>query len=143
MMEASIWVRASAYLIDILIISVILLPLKSFNADGYTKIANSLLKNPGALVEFVLISLVIALITILYFALLEYRTGQTLGKMLMKIKVVSGNKKITFNQAFVRNISKMSLLFILIDCLNMAINKTNQRFLERLTGTEVINLWAK
>src|SRR3989338_7908386 len=52
---------------------------------------------------------------ILYFTLLEAKYSRTIGKMALNIKVVSeNNKKITFKQALIRNITKTVPIFMAI-----------------------------
>ena len=133
--KVPLWKRIIAYLIDTLILTgVVFYPLSK-----KLEIQNSLefiLKNPS---QYILITIVIALLTILYWAILEFQIQQSFGKMLMRIKVRSKTKILTFSQCFIRNISKISSLFLIIDTLYMVIKNTNQRYFEKLSNTEVIN----
>ncbi|MEK6904657.1 MAG: RDD family protein [Nanoarchaeota archaeon] len=140
---ASLWMRISAYLIDILLLAVVLYPIRSLNIDYYSSFLHAASKSPLLAWNLFAISMITALIILFYFSLLEHKTGQTLGKLLMKIMVVSKNKRMTFGDALLRNVSKIHLIFLLADCLNILINRSNQRYLEKYSNTEVISLWAK
>ncbi len=137
---APLWRKACAYLIDILIISVfILLPLSSIYPEGSStswEESISMIKKEITKTH-VLVSLIMALLTILYWAVLEYKLSQSLGKMLMKIKVRSLTSTLTFKQCFVRNITKVSFPLLLLDSLYMMKSKS-QRFFDSLAETEVV-----
>ena len=80
----------------------------------------------------------VSILTVLYWSVFEYNLKQSPGKMLLKIYVNPTDKNLTFSHAVVRNLSKMSGLLLLIDCLYMVIKKTNQRYLETVAKTEVL-----
>ena len=81
------------------------------------------------------------ILTILYWAVLEYKLGQTPGKMLMKIRVRSLNAQLTFKQCIFRNITKLSFLLLLLDTL-YTFKSGNQRFFDTLAQTQVIEIQA-
>ncbi|MFP4111545.1 MAG: RDD family protein [Candidatus Woesearchaeota archaeon] len=107
----------------------------------------------------------IALLSLLYFAVLESRLGQTLGKMMMNIHVInlsdlirSGEKqktkaksiserKISFFQAVIRNLFvfpffPFALLWI-IDPAFMIFSKNGQRLSERLSKNMTVEVLSQ
>lgn len=141
---APLWKRACAYLIDALILSLIIyVPLKK--AVPTAVIDQSALFSPMMYqhVKSIIISfLIVALLTILYWSILEYKTSQSLGKMLMKLKVQSTEKSLTFRQCVLRNLTKISSLFLLLDTLYILKSGT-RRFFDVLSRTEVIDVSQK
>jgi len=86
------------------------------------------------------LAIVIAVITVLYWALLEYKLSQSIGKMLMRIKVVSTTgKPLTFAQCLTRNLSKFSTILLALDTLYMFKSGTH-RFLDTVATTQVIDM---
>ena len=102
-----IWRRIFAYIVDVLIIQIIVelifynklknyLPSKLSFTEYYTNISS----NPKLASFFVVIGITASLLAIIYFTLLELKYGQTIGKMLFKIKTFSSiDKKMTLKQA--------------------------------------------
>ena len=143
---APLWKRTFAYVIDVLIVDlVIVLPFQpllnkiSGKGENFAEMYAFFNNNPANIKIIFFVSLLISLFTVLYWAILEYKLKQSVGKMIMKIYVRSKTKNLTFYQCFVRNISKMSLLPLVVDCSYMFFKKTNQRYLEKITNTEVID----
>lgn len=140
---APLWKRAFAYVIDVLIISVIIFlplnqisPSKAVEAETFMDIWASI--NEQITVKTILFGLIAAILTILYWSILEYKTSQSIGKMLMKIKVHS-SQPLTFWQCVLRNITKFSTLFLFLDTLYMLKSGT-KRYFDKLSQTEVIEL---
>lgn len=141
---APLWKRVFAYVLDVLIVDfIIVLPFQPlleriYNKDDFVDIYNFFSSHPENMMVIFLVSVLISLLTILYWAVLEYKLQQSFGKMLMNIYVRSKTKKLTFLQCFTRNISKISLLFLIVDSSYMFFTRTNQRYLEKVSNTEVI-----
>ncbi len=77
----------------------------------------------------------------LYCAFFDYVIGGTVGKMLLKLKVVGTTGKMDVAQALLRNVSKVFVPLLLIDwILGMAIdtNDPRQKFTDQLARTSVI-----
>lgn len=129
--------RIIAYAIDVLILNFLILkPFKhQINIDKLFAI--NLNK------EFIIISLSISILTLLYFTLLELTVRQTLGKMITRIYVSSTKKEFTLQQALMRNITKIVTLTLALDVLYAVINKTHQRYFEKLSYTEVLKIKEK
>lgn len=139
---APLWKRVCAYLIDALIISVVVvLPLsKLYDKTNLT--ASSwrdalFLMQQGLTFKTIIVSLAIAIITILYWTLLEYKTHQTPGKMLLNIKVISAREQLAFSQCLLRNLTKFSTVLLFLDTLYM-IKAKHRRFCDTLADTFVV-----
>jgi len=136
-----LWRRVFAYLIDSFIVSMIIFfPLRNFYPES---------PNPETISEMIsffssdftggviLISLIAAILTILYWAVLEFKISQSIGKMVMGIKVISTKDKLTFSQCIIRNLTKISTLLLLLDTAYM-FKSGNQRFLDTIANTQVV-----
>jgi uncharacterized RDD family membrane protein YckC len=76
-----------------------------------------------------------------YCAFFEYLIGGTLGKMLMRLKVVAISGKIDLAQALLRNVSKVVPFFLLLDwILGMAMDTQDprQKWTDQLARTSVM-----
>src|SRR3989344_7487246 len=143
------WRRSLAFLIDIFIIGLLTSPLQGLinkrilipkDLPGLIEFFN----NPNILEEhrnfLLLISLLIFLIALAYWSILESTLRQSLGKMVVNIKVESKN----FLQCVIRNLSKALLFFdmlffiFLIDIIYMRINKEHLRLFEKLSKTREV-----
>ncbi|MDD5253887.1 MAG: RDD family protein [Candidatus Nanoarchaeia archaeon] len=125
--------RSFAYILDILIVDMfIVFPFKSFLED-YNYIINFNFD-----FKFIVLVLVVALLTLSYFAVFEYYFNQTIGKLILGIKTISRKGRLTFTQALNRNVSKISTLLLILDCLYL-LKKTNQRYSDKLAHTMVVD----
>ena len=143
---APVWKKACAYVIDALVVSfIIVLPMSNFyprtavKAESFADIWSSVKQTSG---KTMVISLVIALLTILYWAILEYKIGQTIGKALMKIRVRSVIGHLSFKQCFIRNITKASTMLLVLDTLYI-LKSGSRRYFDKLAQTEVIEFAAQ
>ncbi len=131
----SLWKRVAAYIIDIIIVNLIIVyPFKGFFGNFEN---NGLLKELGS--EIFMVFLIISALTILYWTLLEFFLRQSIGKALLNIYVRSTEKELKFWQCLVRNLSKINTLLLFIDSLNILFNKEHQRYLEKMSNTEVVD----
>ncbi|MFA7398684.1 MAG: RDD family protein [Crenarchaeota archaeon] len=90
-----------------------------------------------------LLPFVLGILQLIYFVILDVSWGATIGKRLMKLEVQSVNGgKITFDKAFIRNISKIYGLLLLLDWLIGIIStgNKNQKFLDRSAGALVTRI---
>jgi uncharacterized RDD family membrane protein YckC len=144
---AALWKRVAAYFIDIVLVTyVILSPLTKgidVKGDSVGEFYSTLSNNPELAKNFIIVMFLSSLLIVLYWTILDYANGASVGKMLMRLKVISKNKKMTFSQSFVRNITKMSSTLLLLDGLYMIFKKTNLRYFEAFTNTEVVETWGK
>lgn len=89
--------------------------------------------------EVLILSLVVASLTLLYWSFLEFNFQQSVGKILMRIKVKgTGKKAPTIFQIIIRNVTKLSTVLIIFDTLYMILKKSNQRYFERISKTTVV-----
>jgi uncharacterized RDD family membrane protein YckC len=82
------------------------------------------------------------LLFILYFSLAESIYGYTLGKRVMGFQVVTvGGRKLDLTTAFIRNISKIFVLLLLLDILGGLLTQgdLHQKYTDRIAGTNVIS----
>jgi uncharacterized RDD family membrane protein YckC len=131
---APYWKRFLAYLIDFFIVGfLVTLPFRKVLSE-FDFVSQ---KNDPI---FGYISLIFVIVIIFYSALLEYKLGQTLGKMLLGISTVSlTDKNLKFSQAFLRNLTKPFSIVFLVDILYMLFKKNHQRLFEVFSNTLVVN----
>lgn len=148
---ALIWKRIAAFFIDIMIINLIVLfPFRGLFQKIIPKEypfseAYKLLSSADYTGHISSISFMISILVILYFLMLEKKTGQTIGKMLMKIYVVSDTNSLKIWQLLTRNLIFIPVFpFVLlwvVDPLFMFFTKTNQRLSEILSKTRVVGMY--
>jgi uncharacterized RDD family membrane protein YckC len=90
------------------------------------------------------LSFLVGILEVLYFTVLDVSWGATLGKRIMglQVQMVNGSK-VTFDKAFIRNISKILWPFLLIDwILGIATPGSDQRqkYTDRIAGTTVVQV---
>ncbi len=85
-------------------------------------------------------SFVFGVLLMLYFILMESSSGATLGKQIMKLRVISLHGELETGNVFVRNISKIFFLFLLLDWLIGFATEGDpkQKWLDRYVGMTVI-----
>lgn len=84
---------------------------------------------------------VMGFIYVLYFTIIEYLYGFTVGKKLMGLRVMSiDDNKLTLEKSFIRNISKIYWIFLLLDVIGGFLTKGNprQKYTDRIAGTLII-----
>ena len=150
---ALLWKRIAAFFIDATIINLfILFPFRRLFQNIIPKDysfseAYKLLSTSIDYTKFISsVSFAMLILVILYFFMMEKRMGQTIGKMLMKIYVVSDNNQLKAWQLLTRNIVFVPIFpFILLwilDPLFMFFTKTNQRLTEILSRTKVVEKYS-
>lgn len=139
------WIyRLIAYIIDSIIIGIpayiiywLITPLFSVNINYGFGVVVSV---PPWWLGF-LLPLILGVLELVYFIILDSKSGATFGKRIMKLQVQTVNgSKLTINQAFIRNISKIYTLLLLLDWLIGIISTGNkqQKFLDRAAGAVVV-----
>jgi uncharacterized RDD family membrane protein YckC len=93
---------------------------------------------------WLLLPLIFGLIWVLYSAFLDTSWGATIGKRVLglQVQMVNGSK-VTFNAAFIRNISKIIWFFLLLDwILGIATPGADrrQKYTDRMAGTTVVQV---
>jgi uncharacterized RDD family membrane protein YckC len=133
------WIeRIVAYVIDVIIVGVVLGILALFVAIPFFLAGGFALA--GAF--FGGFALLAGIILIFYFPITESMWGASLGKRVMSLKVVgkTGSNP-TFVDAFIRNISKIYWLLLLLDIiLGLATTKGyQQKYSDHMVGTSVVH----
>ncbi len=150
---ALLWKRIAAFFIDIIIINLIILfPFralfrkiipKDYSFSEAYKFLGSSTNYSGFLAS---VSFVISILVILYFFMLENKSQQTIGKMLMKIYVASNANNLKKWQLLIRNLVFIPLfpfvLLWILDPLFMFFTKSNQRLTEILSKTKVVEKYS-
>jgi uncharacterized RDD family membrane protein YckC len=149
---ANLFKRVLAFILDLFIINLLIYPLASIvrkivpETTSYMEAYTLLLNNPQYVNILTNISLLIAIIAILYFSILEFKLKQTVGKMVANIYVVSENKELRLWQCFVRNLFLLPFIpFILlwiIDPIYAIFTKENKRFSDVIAKTKVIEYYS-
>lgn len=122
--------RFAALIIDFLIV---LLVIWVFSAIVYPLIA---VANIFGILNYWLI--VTALVVIAYFTYFEGKLGTTPGKNVMKIEVVVDNGEMNYKKAFIRNLSKIFGVLLIIDIIvDYAFGNSKLRYLDEVAGTDV------
>ena len=143
---ASIWKRVFAYIIDLFVISfVVFMPLKRFFSDmpegEFEAVISYFSQYNTFSLDFFIVSFIAALLTVLYWALLEFYLSQSIGKMAMKIKVVTIDKsRLDFRKCFLRNVTKVSTFVLFLDMLYGIFTKKYRRYFEVITRTKVVDV---
>lgn len=80
-----------------------------------------------------------ALIIIGYFTYLEGKFGLTLGKNIIKIKVIADNGNMNYEKAFKRNLSKILWFPLIIDVIAGYMAEGSKiRYLDKYAATNVV-----
>ncbi len=146
---ALVWKRLLAFLADLLIINLVLFfPFKRIlqkaipEFGDYSEAYNYLAANQGYTATLTVVSFVMALLALTYFASMEYKIRQTPGKILFNIRVMSDVKEGAIWQFVVRNMFIIPIfpfvLLWIIDPLFLFFTKTNQRLSEILSKTKTV-----
>lgn len=147
-MPTPLWKRVCAYIIDVFIIAILIEApfgglIKKVAGDSSNKTISELYSyltlNPLSSNILIFITLLMTALALLYWSVLEYKFGQTIGKMFLKLYVVSEKGNLTFKQCLMRNISKLSSILIIIDSIPLLKPINTQRFSERYAKTKVID----
>ena len=150
--SASVWKRLAAFVFDLLLINLIVFyPFRGFMekimpAGSIKETYQFLINNAKLAGALSYVSAVMAVLAILYFALLEYKTGQTIGKILMRIYIVGDGKELRLWQCLARSMFLMPVFpFVLLwalDPLFMFFTANSQRLSEILSRTRTVEDFA-
>ena len=90
---------------------------------------------------WLVLPLLLGILQLIYFIILDTAWGGTIGKRVMGLQVQTVNGgKISFEKAFIRNISKIYGLFLFLDWLIAVVTAgadKRQKFTDRWAGTTV------
>lgn len=79
------------------------------------------------------------MVQVFYSAILEYSSGKTVGKALMKLEVEQLTQRFYMSEALIRNFSKLHGILLLLDWIvgMMTEGDPRQRYLDRVAETTV------
>jgi len=130
------WIkRVIAYIIDSVIVSIvtaIMLILILFPI---------FIANPSTFFNIFSFPFEMGILSVLYFVIAEKAYGTTIGKQLLRLKVVTKtDEKINLEKAFIRNISKIHGLLLLLDIIGGIITTTDllQKYSDQIAKTKVV-----
>ncbi|MGB9936836.1 MAG: RDD family protein [Methanobacterium sp.] len=82
-----------------------------------------------------------AILIIGYFTYLEGNYNTTIGKNIVKIKVIADNGEMNYETAFKRNLSKILWLPLIVDIIvGYASGDSKSRYLDKFAGTNVVSV---
>ncbi len=140
------WIRRLvALVIDVVAITIVIVVASliifiSYLISGIA--AGQFFANPLAWFNFLSLPLIVGIGLILYSPLSEVTWGATLGKSSTGLKVTRLNgERPTLGQAFIRNISKIYWILLLLDVVIGLATQTDykQKFSDRYAGTVVVS----
>ena len=147
--NASLIKRGVAFILDLTIINLIIAyPLKGLinsflpEFSSFTETYNYFLTNQELSSGLLFISFTISILSIAYFTILESRIGQSIGKKLLHLKVISLGEKPKTWRYILRSLFLIPVFpFILLwflDPIYIFFNTKGQRLTESISKTKVI-----
>lgn len=147
---AGFWIRFLASVVDGIILNMISMAVTviglfvwSWGADGSISFTDS----PDLLFEAYasisgLIAFFMLAVNIVYYTLFHAGSGQTPGKMLMRIRVVrTDGRRLSIGAAFLRWVGYLvSMLFFCLGFLWVGLNRSKRGWHDYLAGSKVIRL---
>jgi len=145
------WKRIIAFIIDIIILDIVFsfafgwLINSSISSEISFSQTYEMMNNAADSSELKTVFLIIFLLAFVYFYKLEKIYGQTIGKKILNIYVVSTKEKFIWWQAFLRNVGLLPLLFLpvilLADPFFMAFSRSGQTLSEILSQTKSVEVF--
>lgn len=94
--------------------------------------------------SWLILPFIFGIIQLFYFVILDVAWGATIGKRILGLKVqMTNGSKVQFGQAFLRNVSKIYWLFLLLDwIIGIATPGPDrrQKYTDRMAGTTVVQV---
>lgn len=138
---AGFWVRLAAYIIDSIIVAVVLLVVRLIWI-GVGAIISGTILDGNVLFHYSLKDIVLYIFKVMYFVLLTWCTGTTIGKRLMNLRVVPANRsqKLSFVDVLYRETIGRFLcgVSIWIGYIIVGIDKEKRGFHDMLCDTRVV-----
>jgi uncharacterized RDD family membrane protein YckC len=92
--------------------------------------------------NILLFPFILGILEVLYFVILEVAWGGTIGKRLLGLTVqMTNGNKVTLDKSFIRNISKIYWLLLLLDWIVALVTPgadRRQKYTDRIAGTTVV-----
>lgn len=109
------------------------------------------ISNIGSFFNILSFPFLIGLVSILYFSIAESVYGASIGKHLLGLKIVTKSGAMpTFEKAFLRSLSKIHPLLLLLDVVGGLITSSDlrQKYSDKMANTtviseEVIGVWTR
>lgn len=141
---AGFFIRLAAYLLDLLIVNLVLIPFHFIFFVIYLIIAESFLTRQF-LFQYNLYQLFCFALVILYFVCMTYCTGQTLGKMIFEIKVISvkGEKLGFWNVVYRETVARFLSSLLGIGYMMIGVEAQKNGLHDNLSDTRVIYRYRK
>ncbi len=139
-----LWKRILAYFIDVILLSFFILSSLTeqltLDFDSSESVFQSFASYSTSFSsDYLLLAFTFAFFVLLYFSVFECWFGQTVGKIILGLQVEGTKKKqVSFLQAIIRNITKLSGGLLFLDTLYLLLKKGNQRYFEVLSDTHVV-----
>jgi uncharacterized RDD family membrane protein YckC/phage FluMu protein Com len=140
--KAGFWVRVAAALIDSLLVSVLQF-IFALLLRVATGVDESMLNQPGAIMMTIATALLGAVLAIFYYVFFTGYSGQTPGKMALRLKVIrSDGADIGYGRAFLREVPAKFISGILlgIGYLMVAFDRQKQGLHDKIADTYVIKI---
>ncbi|MCP1101474.1 putative RDD family membrane protein YckC [Aequitasia blattaphilus] len=138
---AGFFVRLGAYLIDLIIVNASLLIIRLMLLVFMSLLSDTPLSG-NILFHFSLLDIILYLCKVLYFILLTYFTGTTLGKRAMNLRVIHKNsyQKISLMEVVFREtIGRfLSSIILYAGYLMIGIDKEKEALHDKLSDTKVV-----
>lgn len=138
---AGFWVRLAAYVIDSVIVAIGLLVVR-LAWIGIGALISGTILDENVLFHYSLKDIVLYIFKVMYFALLTWCTGTTIGKRLMNLRVVPAdrNEKLSFVDVLYRETVGRFLcgISIWIGYIIVGIDKEKRGFHDMLCDTRVV-----
>ncbi len=136
--SAPLWKRVVAYVLDVFLLTLVLSPLTHpFQVEENQSLAEILSVTFSS--QYLALAFILAFFFLIYWSVLECWFGQSVGKIILGISVEGIKKKqISFLQAVIRTVTKLSSLLLFFDVLYMLLKRKDQRYFEVLSDTHVV-----
>ena len=122
--------RAKALIIDAVIVT-----LFSMLIDNILYIILSFINNQTLLAWYPTVVLIV--VTMLYFTIFEAKTNKTLGKKMTPLYVSDEEGYMSYKKAFIRNLTKIYWIPLIFDIIIGKVLNYPSRLFDKLAGTDV------
>ena len=130
--DVSFFPRFGAYLVDTFLLNlVVLYPLEKF-LSSYADFSLSVID-----MRLLLVLLFVVVLSWCYWTVMDFYFSRTLGKMFFGLRVVTKSGKLSFSQAFLRNVTKPFSVLLLFDSWKLFVRSQKMRYTEEVTSTWV------
>jgi uncharacterized RDD family membrane protein YckC len=124
--------RFAALMVDIIILTLFMYIVSSIIFLLFAKLGSFSVLNYWILIG--------AIIIIVYFTYMDGKTSSTLGKRLLKLRVMAVQGDMNYKKAFIRSLSKILYLPLIVDVLlGFLFGDSNDRILDKASGTYVVS----